>query len=76
MLTLGAPGEAPEGLATTGDAIFNSVWTTTHVPALTLPIATGPHGLPLGVQVIGHLNRDTRLLSAGKAVFELLSTAT
>ena len=75
LLTPSAPGEPPEGLSATGDAIFNNVWTTTHVPALTLPVATGPHGLPLGVQLIGHLHQDSRLLSAGKAVFERLSAA-
>ncbi|MCG8546552.1 MAG: amidase [Alphaproteobacteria bacterium] len=75
LLTPSAPGEPPEGLSTTGDAIFNNVWTTTHVPALTLPVATGPQGLPLGVQLIGQLHGDSKLLSAGKAVYALLSDA-
>ncbi len=68
LLTPSAPGEAPEGIAATGNAIFNNIWTTTHLPALTLPAGTGPNGLPLGVQVIGQLHRDHRLLSAAKAV--------
>jgi Asp-tRNA(Asn)/Glu-tRNA(Gln) amidotransferase A subunit family amidase len=34
-----------------------------HVPAVTLPGFTGPNGLPVGVQVIGPLGQDDRLLA-------------
>lgn len=68
LLTPSAPGEAPQGIGATGNAIFNNIWTTTHLPAVTLPAGTGPNGLPLGVQVIGQLHQDHRLLSAAKAV--------
>ncbi len=68
LLTPSAPGEAPEGIGATGNAIFNNIWTTTHLPALTLPAGNGPNGLPLGVQVIGQLHQDHRLLAAAKAV--------
>ncbi|MGD8809179.1 MAG: amidase [Gammaproteobacteria bacterium] len=68
LLTPSAPGEAPEGITATGDAIFNNVWTTTHVPAVTLPVGKGDTGLPLGVQLIGRLHRDHRLLELAKAV--------
>lgn len=72
LLTPSASGEAPEGLAATGDAIFNNVWTTTHVPAVTLPAGSGAKGLPLGVQLIGRKHDDHRLLEAAKAVHRLL----
>ena len=68
LLTPSAPGEAPEGIGATGDAIFNNVWTTTHVPAVTLPAGTGAKGLPLGVQLIGHLHGDHRLLEIARSV--------
>ena len=68
LLTPSAPGEAPEGIGATGDAIFNNLWTTTHVPAVTLPAGMGPKGLPLGVQLIGRPHQDHRLLEAAKAV--------
>ncbi len=68
LLTPSAPGEAPNGIAATGNAIFNNIWTTTHLPALTLPAGAGPNGLPLGVQLVGRLHQDHRLLSAAKAV--------
>ncbi|HEY1417829.1 MAG TPA: amidase, partial [Myxococcaceae bacterium] len=37
LLTPSAPGEAPEGLANTGDPIFNRVVTLLGVPAISLP---------------------------------------
>jgi amidase len=74
LLTPSAPGEAPEGLMITGDAIFNNLWTTTHVPAVTLPAGTGPNGLPLGVQLVGHKHQDRLLLDAAEAVFAHLRT--
>ncbi len=68
LLTPSAPGEAPEGIGRTGDAIFNNLWTTTHVPAVTLPAGFGPKGLPLGVQLVGRRGQDHPLLEAAKAV--------
>jgi Asp-tRNA(Asn)/Glu-tRNA(Gln) amidotransferase A subunit family amidase len=57
-----APGEAPEGLAATGDPAFNRIWTLLGVPCVTLPVGAGPKGLPLGVQLVGRLGDDARLL--------------
>lgn len=67
-----APGEAPAGMAT-GDPVFQVVWTLLGVPALNLPIATGPRGLPLGVQLIGRRNDDARLLAIGRSLMERLT---
>jgi Asp-tRNA(Asn)/Glu-tRNA(Gln) amidotransferase A subunit family amidase len=63
LLVPSAPGEAPRGLDATGDPLFNRMWTLLHVPAVTLPGFTGAHGLPVGVQVIGPLGQDDRLLA-------------
>jgi len=63
LLVPSAPGEAPLGLDTTGEATFNRIWTLLHVPAITLPGATGPNGLPVGVQLVGAFGDDYRLLS-------------
>ena len=62
IVTLAAPGEAPEGLANTGDATFNSLWTQTGLPAVTIPSGRGPRGLPLGFQVVGRYREDERAL--------------
>ena len=65
ILTLPAPGQAPRGLASTGSAIFNSLWTQLWMPCLTLPAGTGPEGLPVGIQLVGRRHEDARLLDVG-----------
>ncbi len=62
ILTPAAPGEAPEGLDTTGSPIFCSLWTFVGLPAVSMPLLQGGTGLPIGVQMIGHRNGDARLL--------------
>ena len=64
LLTPSVIGEAPEGLAATGDPAFNRIWTLLHLPCLNLPGRTGPHGLPIGVQLVGPPRGDARLLAA------------
>jgi len=62
ILTLPAPGQAPKTLASTGDAIFNGLWTLLHMPCLTLPAGEGPDGLPVGIQLVGRRHDDRRLI--------------
>jgi Asp-tRNA(Asn)/Glu-tRNA(Gln) amidotransferase A subunit family amidase len=65
ILTLPAPGQAPRGLASTGSAVFNAVWTQLWMPCLTLPAGKGPDGLPVGIQLVGRRHGDARLLEVG-----------
>ena len=74
VLTLAAPGVAPEGLAQAGDPIFNGMWTLLHVPCLSLPVLTGEHGLPIGLQLVGPRFSDARLLAAAGAIVEMLGS--
>jgi Asp-tRNA(Asn)/Glu-tRNA(Gln) amidotransferase A subunit family amidase len=57
-----ATGEAP-GLDTTGDAAFSLFWSLLGPPCATIPGATGPSGLPIGVQFVGPFGRDEELLA-------------
>jgi len=57
-----APGEAPLFGPATGDPIFSTIWTLAGLPCLTLPFLVGETGLPIGVQLIGSVERDDRLL--------------
>ena len=63
LITPSAPGEAPATLETTGSSVFNRVWTLLGVPCVTLPFGSGPHGVPLGVQLVGPFDGDSGLLA-------------
>jgi Asp-tRNA(Asn)/Glu-tRNA(Gln) amidotransferase A subunit family amidase len=76
LLTPSAPGEAPAGLASTGDTSFNILSTWTYTPCLTLPVFTGPSGLPVGIQLIGQRNQDHRMLEGAQAVYRVFSKST
>jgi len=70
-----APGEAPEGLGATGDPLFNRMWTMLLGPCLSLPAGRGPHGLPVGVQLISAPGRDAALLRDARWVSDALGIA-
>jgi Asp-tRNA(Asn)/Glu-tRNA(Gln) amidotransferase A subunit family amidase len=63
MLVPAAPGEAPPGLETTGDPVFNRAWTLLHGPCISIPVGPGPGGLPLGAQLVARPHDDARLLA-------------
>ena len=63
LLVPAATGEAPVGLASTGDVALNVVWTLLHAPSVAVPAAKSASGMPLGVQVIGRINDDARTLA-------------
>ena len=62
LITPSAPGEAPAGLASTGEALFNRNWTLLGVPCVTVPAGRGDLGLPIGAQFVGDYDGDERLL--------------
>jgi amidase len=66
LLVPSAPGEAPKGLTTTGDAVFNQTWTALRTPCVTIPVSTGPSGLPIGAQLVGAFGADYRTLSCAE----------
>jgi len=72
LITPSAPGEPPQGLKTTGNAIFNSIWTALGTPAVTLPLFKGPSGLPVGLQLIAGRFKDRRLFDVAEAVMKAL----
>ena len=70
-----APGEAPEGLGSTGSPIFNRMWTALGTPCVTLRAGRGPKGLPVGIQLVGRIGDDVRLMEAALAVERALAEA-
>jgi Asp-tRNA(Asn)/Glu-tRNA(Gln) amidotransferase A subunit family amidase len=73
IITPASPGSAPVGLESTGDPVFNALWTLTGLPALSLPLLQGENGMPLGVQLVGGFGQDARLLRTGRWLFEELA---
>lgn len=72
ILCPAALGPAPEGLESTGDSIFNGVWTFVGAPAVTLPLFTAENGLPMGAQLVGARGHDGRLLRTANWLFNWL----
>jgi Asp-tRNA(Asn)/Glu-tRNA(Gln) amidotransferase A subunit family amidase len=63
ILTASAPGAAPHGLETTGDPMFNRLWTLMGTPCVNVTGLTDGE-LPLGVQIVGRFGRDKATLEA------------
>jgi Asp-tRNA(Asn)/Glu-tRNA(Gln) amidotransferase A subunit family amidase len=72
LLTLSAPGAAPKGLASTGEARFNRLWTLMGVPCVNIPAYVAEGGLPVGVQVVARFGDDAGALKAARFVEEAL----
>ncbi len=72
LLTPSTTGEAPAGLAATGDPLFCRSWSLLGLPAVHLPFATGSRGLPVGLQLVGRMGEDHKLLAAAQWVHERL----
>src|SRR3970282_601491 len=74
IVTPAAPGEAPRGLESTGDASFCTIWTYLGTPAVTLPLLQSAAGMPLGVQLVGRRDGDARLLRTARWLADPLGT--
>jgi Asp-tRNA(Asn)/Glu-tRNA(Gln) amidotransferase A subunit family amidase len=64
IITPPAAGEAPASRDTTGDPRFCTIWTLVGVPAITIPTGKGPHGMPLGLQIVGAAEEENYLLAS------------
>ena len=69
-ITLSAPGAAPKGLDWTGDPLFTVPTSLVGMPTVTLPVLQDEN-MPLGLQVIGHTNRDADLFANAGGILEL-----
>ncbi len=64
LLTPAAPGAAPRGLGYTGNPLFNRMWTLLGAPCVTIPAVWDDSGLPIGIQLVGRIGDDARLIAA------------
>ena len=63
LLAPSAEGEAPAGLASTGDPIFNRLWTLLGNPCVHVPLTRGAGGMPVGVTLVGPRWADAATLA-------------
>jgi amidase len=67
-------GEAPIGLAYTGDPGFQAIWTILHVPTMSLPTHHGPNGLPVGIQLMAPTYQDDSLFACARWIWQRLGS--
>lgn len=72
ILAPSATGEAPFFDQGTGDPLFCRVWTLFGFPAVHLPFARGPQGLPVGLQAVGAPHGDHTLLAMARWMHRIL----
>ena len=65
LLMAAAPGAAPEGTGSTGDASLLVPWSCVGFPAVTVNGGLSPEGLPLGLQLVRPPMTDYALLQVG-----------
>jgi Asp-tRNA(Asn)/Glu-tRNA(Gln) amidotransferase A subunit family amidase len=68
VVTYPAPGAAPEGLGSTGDARYNRLWTLLGTPCVNVPGLVRAGKLPVGVQVIAPFARDQQALAIAQVL--------
>lgn len=64
ILLTPATTNLPGDVSSTGDAAFNSPWSFTGHPTVSVPAGWSPDGLPFAVQLIGSTMREDQLLAA------------
>ena len=64
VLTPATPTAAPRDRTTTGNAIFQSAWTSAGLPAIAIPSGLDGVGMPLGVQLVAPPFAEAKLLAA------------
>ncbi len=62
LATPSTPSLAPEGLAWTGDPVFNTPFSVFGLPVINLPAAYATNGLCSGLQIAGPPGSEARLL--------------
>lgn len=72
LLTPASLGEAPAGLAATGDPLVNRVWTLLGLPCVALPTGSGVEGMPVAVQIVGRAFDDGEVLRRARWLEEQL----
>jgi Asp-tRNA(Asn)/Glu-tRNA(Gln) amidotransferase A subunit family amidase len=63
--------EAPKGLESTGDLLFNGLLTLLHVPCVNMPLWRAANGLPVGLTLTGPRHADHRVIAMAQSIAAL-----
>ena len=72
LLTPSTAGEAPTDLVGISVSTFNRLWTLMHGPTITLPVGTGPGGMPVGIQLAAAPGTDARLIAWAAPIHDIV----
>ena len=71
VLCLSTADEAPVGRNTPDLTDHCLLWTLVGAPAISLPLATGSSGLPVGIQIVARRFADYKLLRFADYVLDI-----
>src|SRR5262249_12135390 len=73
ILTPSTCVEATTDLEGISNSAFNRTWTVLQGPCVTIPAFHGPHGMPVGVQIVGPVASDDRTIALSRAIAAALT---
>jgi Asp-tRNA(Asn)/Glu-tRNA(Gln) amidotransferase A subunit family amidase len=73
LLSPAAIAEAPVGVPAFAGAPLYMMWTVLHLPAITLPVFKGPHGMPIGAQLLASRHDDRKLFANARWAYRALT---
>jgi Asp-tRNA(Asn)/Glu-tRNA(Gln) amidotransferase A subunit family amidase len=74
IITPATAGEASQKLTGLEDQTFCPLWSLMQGPCITIPAFKGPNGMPMGLQLVGPVNGDGKLLAVASWVDSLLGS--
>jgi Asp-tRNA(Asn)/Glu-tRNA(Gln) amidotransferase A subunit family amidase len=74
IVTPSSLGAAPKGFGGTGDPIMCTTWTLAGFPCVSAPLLETEDGFPIGVQFVGPLRQDAKLLRTVNWCVQRLTT--
>lgn len=74
-VTLSAPGIAPKGLSSTGNAVMSAPFSFAGLPAINLRAPNTLGKLPSGLQCVANVGRDQELIASARVIASALELA-
>jgi Asp-tRNA(Asn)/Glu-tRNA(Gln) amidotransferase A subunit family amidase len=73
VLAPSTPGEAPHGIANTGDLVFNGLFTLLRAPCVNMPLWRAANGMPVGLTLTGPQHSDHSIIALAETIGRALA---